>query len=274
MGFMEKWRAKRENSRHDTQHKTYSPKLGDFPFLYPARLQVDHRFPIFFLPPWPERCPDGFVHSCLHALQVQPNSPPVRMWCLLEDGKDCYICDFLDAIRGQWETYPDYVKAQLQTLSVRKQTCFPVVIRAVQVADPDGYEGDKIWVPSEAEQGALLMIEDIAKTLVEGIEALFVDEDGNNVYEEVTNIDTGYYAFIRRLKSRKYEIQLSRKATGLKSKEFYTESRYPNVLKVLRNKKVLKEYEEQKALVESAWWTKRIFEDGPVDLGEDEEIPF
>lgn len=281
MGFnLELARKRRENLRHQMQDKKFGgSRREDWPYLYPSRMQPDKRYILRFLPPWPERCPAEGFHCATHAVQVQPNTAPVRFWCLLEDGKDCYFCDFLEAIEEDWITFPDHVKKAISgTLScpgvvVKKQTVFPIAIRANQIQDPAGEPGRKIWVPNpEMEIGALLIVDDYSKSLLEGIESLFFDEDGNDIYDEVTNIDTGRYVLLDK-KARKYEFRLATKPSPLKNRELYSEAQYPRVASLFRSKKIVKSYEEQEATLHAAWWARGLFSEEAVQLGE-EDIPF
>lgn len=282
MGFnLELARQRRENLRHQMQDKKFgggNSQRESWPYLHPSRLQPDTRFILRFLPPWPERCPAEGFHCATHAVQVQPNAPPVRFWCLLEDEKDCYLCDFLEAVQEQWVSFPDHVKRAIRGslgspgVVVRKQTIFPIVIRATQVQDPAGEPGKMLWVPKQdVEVGVLLILDDYSG-LLESIESLFFDEEGNDIYDEVVDIEHGRYVFLEK-KLRKYELRLSPKPSPLKSKELYSDAKYPRVASLFRSKKIVKSYEEQEATLKAAWWAKDLFREDSLAVGAD-EVPF
>lgn len=255
------------------EHRKVTSKFGDqdgeFAFLS-FRDLPDHCEVVFrFLPPAPDKLPDGFLETAVHTLDPNPMQPErkYRVACLRP--KQCYICDLLEAsvpLRAAHKLEPKATEALGKT-ECRRQMLFVVSIFATCTitADANGKKTYRWGGPfdsreAEHEHGAILQVfkpdvndmEKSSQTVLGQLLSFLCPKPSplNPNPPDVSSYSSGLY--LKLTKSRnKYLITPASQPCEMINKELLT--KYPDVKKRLGTIQQAT-YGEQETAVAGCWW--------------------
>ena len=233
----------------------YGAQDAEFSFLSMRDLPEQCRVKIRFLPPAPDKLPEGYLETAQHWLDPDLNNPSrkYRVTCLRP--QQCYICDLLEALvplRAAHKLEPKVTEALADSESNR-QMLFVISVFATPTQTINEKTGKKkvTWGPPyDQEHGAILQVPKPSKLLDQIIPILAPTPIPGMPMQDVTSYSSGVYLDLT--KSRyQYMLSGATPPCELINKELLT--KYPDVKKRMGTVQQAS-YGEQETAIAGCWW--------------------
>lgn len=240
------------------------------PFISPADLEDGDYF-IRLLPSLDGKCKDGFRRLATHKLEVRPENDKVQFLCTADTPDGCAADEYLEKLEVLYDGLSDSYKTCIEELAPWSRVLFPAVITARKLPVKDTpapttkekgsfTKRDASWTSTVKDKDpggdskkdmpevvVIFQVPGAAKTVLEAIATIFEENP------DVSDPATGHYILFRKSGNR-YTLQPRTKSTPLRTLDW--EKQYPNIDGM--NKKLIMDRDRQEALLEGAWWLKKL----------------
>mgnify|MGYP006286055179 CR=1 FL=1 len=227
--------------------KAYSKKSREFMFLKPKNL-ANGQYLLRFLPPMPEKCPEGYTRVATHRVPVTIGGDPKTVECIRTADEPCAVCDLMRAVAGERRDMDASVKDAFQGMDPWVRAVYPISIYAWP-QNPD--DRASMWVPSKEEHGAIFEVS--AESLIRNIFNLFLAS--NN---KLNHAQKGFYVTLTK-NHHQYELAL-KKQIPLQNDRLIQASVYPSIEKMMFQSErypVLRlTYKQQLQFLEDCWFVE------------------
>ena len=227
---------------------------GEFSFLSMRDLPQRGEWKMRFLPPAPDKLPEGYLEVAKHWLDPDPHMPERKhqMACLRP--KQCYICDLLEALsplRAARRLEPAVLEAMNKS-ECSRQLVFVISIFVTPLQTTVGEKKKITWGPPyDQEHGAIFQVRKPSKIL-DQIMGLLQDEFQTT--GDITAYSNGRYLTLIKALNH-YDIRISSNPCELENKDLLT--KYPDVKKRSFGQAYLTgSYGEQETAIAGCWWAQ------------------
>lgn len=271
------WEKKFSAEPSDKVRKAWgnSSSGNRFPYLGTSKLE-NGTYTVRILPPFPERCPDGWLRVAIHWVFLSlGDEKPTRFECIKDSETPCYICQVQESLAEDKDRLPAAIQEVLARAVAIPKLVLPVTINAEPIKPGDISSKFK---KSSAEKGAMLEIS--ASTLQRKIFNLL------NTDKYFTHPDKGRYFFLTKNHNVMDVVVSDKMPSGpINDKAFLDSKMYPHMVNAYFKNVSRFDFDKQQQAIDEAWWMQdstvrsilsaNFFDDPSGSSEEDEdELPF
>lgn len=243
----DEYRRRFLDNSDDELKKAYSKKTREFLFLKP-KLLANGQYLLRFLPPMPEKCPEGYTRVATHRVSVSIGGDPKTVECIRTSDEACAVCDLMRSVAQDKAGLDATLRETFQGMDPWVRAVYPISIYAWP-QNPD--DRQSLWVPCKEEHGAIFEVS--AESLIRNIFNLFLAS--NN---KLNHAQKGFYVGLTK-NHHQYELSL-KKQMPLQSERLIQATTYPNIEKMMFGSErypVLRlSYAQQLQFLEDCWFVE------------------
>lgn len=243
----DEYRRRFLDNSDDELKKAYSKKTREFLFLKP-KLLANGQYLLRFLPPMPEKCPEGYTRVATHRVTVTIGGDPKTVECIRTADDPCAVCDLMRNVAQDKIGLDATIRETFQGMDPWVRAVYPISIYAWP-QNPD--DRQSLWVPTKEEHGAIFEVS--AESLIRNIFNLFLAS--NN---KLNHAQKGFYVGLTK-NHHQYELSL-KKQMPLQNERLIQATTYPNIEKMMFGSErypVLRlSYAQQLQFLEDCWFVE------------------